>query len=154
MYIHYTYKVFVLLFMDFFRALARFPTWEKLHYLWLHKTNLTLWPHCVLDIGITVGGLTPTRRDPSARMVTRKGNLRHRLKYHGRKDCWRKNVHGTIGYAVRYISNTNERTGVERELQWKLDYACGNNNWRDIELAWQEYQEFERRFGPRGSFRL
>ena len=42
-YIHYAYKVFVLLFVEFFRALARFPTRKKLRYLWLHKTNLTLW---------------------------------------------------------------------------------------------------------------
>ena len=111
-------------------------------------------PHCVLDIGTAEGGTAPTRRDPFARMVTRTGNLRHRLRSHNRKDCWRKNVHGTIGYAVRYISNTNERIGVERELQWKLDYACGDNHWKNIELAWQEYQEFEHRFGPRGSFRL
>ena len=48
-YIHYTYKVFVLLFVEFFRALARFPTRKKLRYLWLHKTNLTLW---VLSEGI------------------------------------------------------------------------------------------------------
>ena len=111
-------------------------------------------PHCVLDIGIAVGGLAPTRRDPSARRVSRTGNLRYRLKSHGQKDCWMENAHGTIGYAVRYIYNTKERIDVERELQWKLDYVCGNNDWKDIELAWQEYQEFERRFGPRGSFRL
>jgi hypothetical protein len=82
-------------------------------------------PHYVLDIGTAEESTAPTRRDPFARVVTRTGNLRHRLKSHDRKDCWRKNIHGTIGYAVRYIYNTNERFDVERELQWKLDYACG-----------------------------
>ena len=107
-------------------------------------------PHCVLDIGTAVGGIGGRR----ARMVTRTGNLRHRLKSHDRQDCWRKNVHGKIGYAVRYIYDTDEQIGVEKELQWKLDYACGRNPWKDIELAWQEYQEFEQRFGPRGSVQL
>jgi hypothetical protein len=113
-------------------------------------------PHCVLDIGTAEGGMAPTRRDPDARRVTKTGNLRYRLRTHERKrkGCWEKNAHGTIGYAVRYIDDTNDRLNVEEELQWKFDYKCGNNPWKDIELKWQKYQEFERRFGPRGSVRL
>jgi|GEM_PF-6447544 len=111
-------------------------------------------PHCVLDIGISEGGMAPTRRDPSARAPTRKGNLRHRVKYHGRKDCWKANTHGTVGYAVRYMPYSQELIDLERELQWKFDFACGENYWKRVELEWKEYQEFKSKIGPRGSVRL
>lgn len=109
-------------------------------------------PHCVLDIGTSQGGSPRTRKGIPT--VTRTGNLRYRLRKHPRKECWKENTHGTIGYAVLYISNTAERLGIERELQWKFEYTCGNNDWKNVESAWQEYREFERRFGPRGSVRL
>lgn len=111
-------------------------------------------PHCVLDIGTSEGGIASTRRDPYARMATKTGNLRKRLKYHDRKDCWKNSKHGTIGYAVLYIDDTDRRVSLERELQWKFDYICGDNYWRNVESAWQEYQKMERQFGQRGSVRL
>ena len=109
-------------------------------------------PHCVLDIGTSEGGLPYTRK--GIRTVTHAGNLRYRLRLHKRKECWKENAHGTIRYAVRYISDTSERLSIERELQWKFDYACGDKYWKKVELAWQEYREFKRRFGPRGQFKL
>jgi len=107
-------------------------------------------PHCVLDIGTSEGGIGRGHQ----RVPTKRGNLKQRLKTHKRRHCWGKNAHGDIGYAVHYIDDINERLDIEEELQWKLDYACGDNPWKDREVAWQEYQELERKFGPRGSAQL
>jgi hypothetical protein len=108
-------------------------------------------PHCILDIGTSEGG-TPTRG--ISRVVTKTGNLKHRLRTHKRRNCWDEKKHGEIGYAVRYIQNTDERLAVEKELQWKFNYPCGDNYWKNVELAWREYKKFERQFGSRGSGKI
>lgn len=115
-------------------------------------------PHCILDIG------------ESSKVGTR-------LKDHDRKQCWRENVHGEIGFCVKYTSYKGgmenphkhappaaresggkypqkERHAIEEELQWKLDYPCGTNPWEKIERAYERYKKYEDEFGPRGSRQL
>ncbi len=87
--------------------------------------------HCILDIGFS-------------------GNLNQRVKYHGRKKCWDENKHRKVIYAILYISNLSKIIDIENELQWKLEYVCGDNYWKNVERAWQEYKEYEKRFGKRG----
>lgn len=103
-------------------------------------------PHCMLDIGTAEGGV---RAD-----VTPTGNLQYRLKTHGRKDCWKENVHGESAYYVKYIMDTEERLGLESELKWKFEYPCGTNPWREIEDAWDQYKAFEEEHGNRGSHEI
>ncbi|AUX09587.1 hypothetical protein AArcSl_1962 [Halalkaliarchaeum desulfuricum] len=90
-----------------------------------------------------------------------------RLKTHNRKDCWEENAHGEIAYCYRLTSGTwdreldvnplqrvrshsrSEQFGIEGELKWKLDVACGPNPWEEIEEYWEIYREYEAEFGPR-----
>ena len=110
-------------------------------------------PHCVLDIGTS-------------------GQLKERLSgHHDRQDCWQNNVHGDIGYCVKYTGTTTdvhhrehappaarksnnketkERLLIEDELQWKYDVPCGTNHWKQKEKAIARYKAYERLFGPRG----
>ena len=92
-------------------------------------------PHCVLDIGTAEGRIAPGQYDSSRRIPSPKGNLRHRIRTHDRRDCWEQHVHGMIGYCVRYVTDTEERISLERELQWKLEYACGTNPFEETEKA-------------------
>ncbi len=110
-------------------------------------------PHCALDIGTS-------------------GQLGERLSgYHDRQACWRDNVHGEIGYCVKYTGTTTDvhhrehappaarkardddtpdRLQIEDELQWKYDVPCGTNHWKQKEQAIARYEAYERLFGPRG----
>ena len=108
-------------------------------------------PHCCLDVGAT-------------------RQLGNRLKSHDRESCWEENVHGEVGYCYKITGGVwhrelatnplqgvsdrseSERSGIESELQWKLDVACGENPWREIEKYWEVYGEYEEAFGSRGSF--
>ena len=110
-------------------------------------------PHCILDIGTSGHGgtyLSPNRKP----VITETSNLRHRIKSHDRKKCWEEKKHGEIGFAVLYDSDEKEILRIERELQWKFEFACGQNPWKEIEKDWQKYKEFERQFGPRGSWKI
>lgn len=110
-------------------------------------------PHCVLDIGTSEGGIARGGHpDTSKRTVTKTGNLQYRLKKHDRRNCWEENSHGEIGYCARYVADTMKRNDLERELQWKIEYACGTNPWKETEKRWKEYQQFEEKFGPMGSW--
>ena len=110
-------------------------------------------PHCLLDIGTS-------------------GQLEKRLTgTHDRQGCWRENVHGEIGYCVKYTGSTTDvhyqnhappairksddeetkdRLLIEDELQWKYDVPCGTNHWKQKEKAISRYNRYERLFGPRG----
>lgn len=114
-------------------------------------------PHCVLDVGES-------------------GKLRKRLETNDRKRCWREKSHGELGFCVKYTSHKGgvnprehappgalkksdqyerkERHVLEEELQWKLEYPCSENRWKKIEVWREQYQSYEERFGPRGSYRV
>lgn len=106
--------------------------------------------HCYLDVGESE-------------------QMGERLKTHRREACWQENAHGEIAYCYRRTSGRwgrdlepnplqrtpsrkhSERFGIEGELKWKLDFACGPNPWEEIEEYWEIYREYEQEFGPRGS---
>lgn len=99
--------------------------------------------------------------------VTRQ--LGNELKTHARKNCWEENASGEIAYCYKITSGTwdrdldlnplsegfggmrPERFGIEGELKWKLNFACGPNPWQEIERYWETYQEYEDEFGPRAT---
>lgn len=107
-------------------------------------------PHCCLDVGES-------------------RQLGEQLRTHDRKPCWQDNVHGEVGYCYKILSGSwdrdlepnplgrapgkgrSEQVGIESELQWKLECACGRNPWQQLEEYWEVYQQYEQRFGPRGS---
>lgn len=102
-------------------------------------------PHCVLYIGTSEGG---TGRTTGAD-VTESGNLQQTLRYHNKRDCWQEETHGEIGYCVKSITKTDRRIELRKELQWKYMTPCGTDPW-DIRSQ-PDKEEFEQRFGPRGS---
>jgi hypothetical protein len=107
-------------------------------------------PHCCLDIGESQ-------------------QLGEELKSHQRRSCWQEHVHGDIAYCYKPIVSSSDRdlapnplehssegarveqSGIASELQWKLEAACGPNPWQELEEYWEIYEEYEQRFGPRGS---
>lgn len=103
-------------------------------------------PHCVLDIGTSEGGV---RAD-----VTPTGNLQHRLKSSERKYCWQEYSHGEICYYIKHVNDREERLSLESELQWKYEYACGTNPWKQKEQAITNYNAYQQAFGPRGHHEL
>lgn len=106
-------------------------------------------PHCSLDVGAS-------------------SQVGERLREHDRETCWQENVHGEIAYCYKITSGVwdgkvepnpldspsesrSEQAGLESELKWKLEVACGRNPWQEIEEYWKLYQSYEDEFGPRGS---
>lgn len=103
-------------------------------------------PHCILDIGTAEGR--------NGNTVTSTGNLRNRLKTHGRSDCWKDNAHGEIAFYTMHISNAEERNAIEDELRWKFDPPCGSNPWDSEITVWDKYAEFKKEFGEQGTHEL
>jgi len=103
-------------------------------------------PHCVLDIGTVEGGNRAT--------VTDTANLRYRLRYHNREQCWQRHVHGEIRYCVKHITDDDTRLSLEDELKWKFEHPCGVNHMADLDPATDQYDEYRSQFGPQGSYEL
>lgn len=92
------------------------------------------------------------------------------LKTHSRKSCWQEHATGDIAYCYKLtvtewdhdlepnpLEHTPARSaqaGLESELKWKLDFACGRDPWQEIAQYWELYQEYEQEFGPRNSLNL
>lgn len=99
-------------------------------------------PHCTLDIGTSEGGSPHTST----------GNLQARVENSGRKQCWKENVHGEIGYCVKHVNANDKRLSIEEELQWKYDPPCGTFPWEMGSTVWNKYDEFNERYGESGSY--
>jgi hypothetical protein len=100
-------------------------------------------PHCVLDVGTSEGG-GPSRAD-----ITPTGNLQYRIKNHERKQCWKEHVHGSLGYYIKPLGDTEERLEIESRLRWRFEPICGTSPWeREVTV----HDGHEEEYGPRGIF--
>ena len=104
---------------------------------------------CVLDTGISVGGLVGLHDD--RRAPSKKGNLRYRLTHHPRRSEWNSQLHHRMYYVTLSDVSVENIVAREKRLQWIFPIPCGTNPWERMEEGMVLYSDMRNHHGARGS---